>query len=109
MFHFIRHLDDQLLVAAVEKHLRVAHRVRVVCVVNLAHTGAGAASNLILEARSRAISKVAVFALPDMENLLQKIEAVAHRPGTGIRSVVLALRFTRAAMKTEARIRMLRT
>ena len=67
----------------------MAHVLRILLRCGQADAGTAAAANLVLQARPGAVLEITVFTLTDAEQLLQDVEAVAHRAGAGKRSEVL--------------------
>ncbi len=64
----------------------------------------GAAADLMLQARPRAIPEIAVLAIADPEQLLDQIETLAHRARTRKRAEITSAAAARTAMKREPRI-----
>ena len=69
-FHGFNQLVDDLLAFAFEKQHRMMHVFFIGGFGDVTDTGTRAALNLVLQARSRAVSEIAVFALANFEGAL---------------------------------------
>src|SRR5690606_26644617 len=83
-FHAPWQLMGQGTAATFQEHCRRADILGVLLLADKAHTGSLAALDLILQTGAQAIAEVAVFALTDLEGLLQQSETLPYRTGTGI-------------------------
>src|SRR5690554_852667 len=83
-FHGPCQLIGQGTAATFQEHYRMADILGVLLLADKAHTGSLAALDLILQTGAQAIAEVAVFALTDLEGLLQQSETLPYRTGTGI-------------------------
>src|SRR5690606_39521966 len=66
-----------------------------------AHTGSLAALDLILQTGAQAIAEVAVFALTDLEGLLQQSETFPYRTGTRIGAEIASPGLFRTAVQPQ--------
>ncbi len=102
------HRADELLHdrigAPVEEHRRVAHVVAVCIALDQADARRRAAPDLMLQARPRAVLEIAVLAVADLEELLDQVEALAHRTRARKRPEITPAAAARAAMECETRI-----
>ena len=73
-----------------EEHHRQAHVLGILLAVDQADARGAATFDLVLKARSGAVLEEAVLAGPDAEELLQDVQAVAHRCRARERSEVAA-------------------
>src|SRR5690554_4268526 len=73
----------------------------VLLLADKAHTGSLAALDLILQTGPQAIAEVAVFALTDLEGLLQQSETFPYRTGTRIGAEIASLGLFRTAVQPQ--------
>ena len=106
-FHLGLELGEDVLALALQEHHCQTHIVGVSFAVDQPDAGCATTTDLVLQARARAILEEALLAGPDAEQLLQDVETVAHGSGTGKGAEVPALS-TRAAMERQARVGMIR-
>ena len=88
-FQFLHHL----LRIALQKALRVHHVQGVIRRADMAHTGAGAALDLVQQTGAGAVGKNRVFAGAQAEYLLHQQHRLLDRPGTGVGSEIVVLFF----------------
>ena len=84
------HLLQDFLVPALQEGDGRVHVTAVGGLVDQANAGGAAAADLVQQARTRAVGKVAVLAGTQVEDLLQHLDALAHGEGTGIGTEVLS-------------------
>src|SRR5690606_27993904 len=87
-----------------QEHYRMADILGVLLLADKAHTGSLAALDLILQTGAQAIAEVAVFALTDLEGLLQQSETLPYRTGTGIGAEIASLGLFRTAVQPQTGI-----
>ena len=88
---------------AVEEAHRVLDIARVVLGAHQADARARAATDLVQQARPRAVGEHGVFAGAQLEHLLDQPDRLFHRPGAGVRPEVAVLAIDAAAVVGDAR------
>ena len=107
-FHTRDELFDHRFALALQEHDGMAHIVRVTRLVHQPHTRRGAALDLVLQAGPGAVAEKAALALAHHEELLKKIERLAHRAGTGKGPEIAPFPTPGPAVKGEPRKRFFR-
>ena len=103
-FHLCHQVFNQARTFALQKQQRMLNVSAVIGFTDIAHTRCGAAFNLVLQTGARAVLEIAVFALANLEQLVNKLQAVTHRTGTGKWPQVLSLFAAAATVHHNLRI-----
>ena len=86
VFHaFHQYLGDRLA-APLQEHHGVLDIAPIVLRTHQSHARCGTSPDLVLQAGALTVGEIAVFALADLEELLQLAEGLADRAGAGIRT-----------------------
>ena len=94
---------QQLLRFTTQQRLSMLHVGGIGFGRNQVHTRPGAALDLVQQAGPRAVGKHRVFAGAQPEHFLQKLNALLHRPGAGVRAKVAVLFVHRPTVVRHAR------
>ena len=100
-FHRLGQFVDHRVAAPLQEHLGVAHIAAVILGADQLHARRSAAADLVLQARPRAVAKIAVLTLAHLEQLLHQAEAFAHRVGTRIWPEIAPRQVAGAAMECQ--------
>ena len=103
LLHVLRQGARHLLVTAFKKRDGKAYLLAIILLADQPDTGRGTPANLVLQARTGAVAKIAVLAVTQQEYLFEQRQGFAHRRAARIRTEITRTGLLLATMKGNTR------